>query len=334
MNIQIIDIGNTHTKFADFEVSEKGMVDLKDFHQVETPREDPQDLFELVDETIDGSQDALMINSFSGAFIYNHKWYFADKDVPPFEVPSVYALNDSHELIYNNTGQNNRFGLVGFPALLQSVKERAASSPETPHGWLIRNLFGIPEHWDITHASRSGVYHLLQRRWCELPETLNEIRAARQLLRTPVLQCGQLIHTTLAGMNVLVGGLDHSFISSYLANAYVASGTWCNIVQAEPCFLPDSAAAKAGIRWGILADGRYAKELVFPVNSVDANTFRAIKEALPMMNFTASMPLMGGSLDKVRVILEEKVRLFYDLIGGFPHLELKAAAYYVWRCLV
>ena len=113
MRIQIIDIGNTHTKFADFEV-DKGRVDLKDFEQVSTPRQEPHDLFRLVANGVRAS-DVLMVNSFSGAFIYKDQWYFADKDVAPFVDESQFG--EFHECEYVDTGQNHRFGLIGFPAL-------------------------------------------------------------------------------------------------------------------------------------------------------------------------------------------------------------------------
>lgn len=330
MKIQIIDVGNTHTKFADFEVSDKGMVDLKEFHRVVSPREDPQDLLDVVRKNVRMQSDVLMINAFSDSFVYDGQWYFADADVPPY-VDKHLVCDTAHEMKYENTGQNNSLGLVGVPALLQSVKTKSDYPPETPQGWLLRKLFDVKPHWELTHASRSGVYHLTRRGWCYLPEDLNNLPATRQLLRCPVYQTGKTVDM-ISSVRILAGGLDHSFVSSYKSGAYVASGTWCNIIQAEPCFLPTQAQEKAGIRWGILADGRYAKEINFPVDTADATTFETVKEALPLMNLTASMPLTGGSASKVRPLIEAEAKLFYDLKGGFPHLEMSAAAYFAWRC--
>lgn len=331
MRIQIIDIGNTHTKFGDFVVSD-GKVNLINFGQEVTPRENPKDLCDVIAAGVvtNPDVDVLMINSFSGAFIYDDKFYFADAAVPPFEYVDV-----MHEMDYFTTGQNHRFGLVGIPALLASVDSKSAYPPETPHGWVLRQLFGVLPHWELTHASRSGLYHLSERRWCQLPVELDTLPPTRQLLRCPVYASGRCVHTTQHGnLKVLAGGLDHSFVSSYHSGSYVASGTWCNIVRAEPYFNPKLDESKAGIRWGILADGRVAKELVFHVDSADARQFRAIREALPMLHFDASLPLTGGSAAKVRPMLEKKARLFYDLQGGFPHLEMQSAAYYAWRCAI
>lgn len=329
MLVSIIDVGNTHTKIGHFRVV-CGKVDIYDYEQFSTPRESPHALLSLLKDKVPRDR-TVMINSFSGAFIYGDEWYFADKDVEVFDpqLDEHQYWGNSHELNYLYTGQNNRFGLVGLPSLLMSTPDDVDKPPETPHGWLLRQLFMVDPHWDVTHASRSGLYNLHARRWCVLPQELESKRAVRQLKKLPVFSPAKSVgHYSRL---ICAGGLDHSFVSTYLSGSYVASGTWCNIVQVEPDFNPNLDASKVGIRWGILADGRMAKELVFPVEKADENVFRTIREALPLMNMTSSVAITGGSASKTKAMLEDKVRLFYELEGGHPHLEMKSAAYYAWR---
>ena len=329
--IGIIDIGNTHIHSLAFVQTGEQMPKIYTSPNAKTPRDKPLNLKEKVRQEIYKMADAhpdikgILINSFSGAFIYADQYHFADKDVPKYTSPT----EGYHEITYYYTGQNNKYELVGLPALLMAVDDFDDQPPLSPHQWVCERIAESKiintNMWDITHASRTGIFNLWHYRWCQLDKTLHENRAARQLVSCPIGPAITRIGT-IRGIPLFAGGLDHSFISAYHSKAYVASGTWTNIVQAEPVYAP-LRFEHTHIRWGILADNQYAKEIVFPSHQSD-NLPALWQED---MNFRTSVALIGATSYRIQPHFT-KTRLSYGMEIR-KDLEQEAAAYCLARHL-
>ena len=126
-------------------------------------------------------------------------------------------------------------------------------------------------HWDITHASNSGMFNFEKGTW--FPEMQPFINAG--VINEKIVPCKRSIPNAL-GMDILVGGHDTMFVNAndsiYATKPYLSCGTYVT-ASVESCF--DNLKPDRKSRFLIAANGAVLEQICF-----EAEPYRASADAL------------------------------------------------------
>lgn len=240
MDILVLDVGNSYIKGYVYRHSPETqiLVDLK----IPTPRRFDA-IFETCWEIVSGvvnkegvDLSGVIVSAFSDALVTEN-----DEG----ETKIIFALdpgqeNVSYNLPYTLTGYTSMF--PNLYARLRCVHLHDSVRRALPVSAMVAaHLCDNRDwkHWDITHASNSGMWDQVKHRW--LTSEYEDI------IDPEVVPCSAVVGE-VEGIPVLVGGHDALFCCANKCQSYVVTGTWTIASLPQGHFQPDPDA-ETRVRW-------------------------------------------------------------------------------------
>lgn len=177
-------------------------------------------------------------------------------------------------------------------------------------------------HWDITHASNSGVYDQHQMAWHPIVADFIEMGA----IADEILPPNSPIPNSY-GMNMCVGGHDTLFAVSKNVTPYVSCGTWVTAsvpVEEDTPVLAD-AEAPPYTRYLRAPDGSLLRQICFANNH---NTVKYISNHMAAIELGVEIPLFGSwAAELYRKLQDVEYHCFVNVDSDGTFLHQQAALY-------
>ena len=321
MDVFVLDIGCTNLK---------GLVVRLDEVMVHWVTPTPKDTSELLNACLsmygNVRNEGYAINrhiviSHSDGIIYEVEDGTPHRLSPDFDIPFQKGL-PSAEL----TGKPRQPDLKGIGnQLLWLAKQEISVRRILPVStYVAAYLCGNKDwiHWDITHASNSGVYNQHEMTWHPIIENLIDQGAIGEVILSPNARIPNSL-----GMEVCVGGHDTLFAVSEKVRPYVSCGTWVtasvpipegDILSAEVSSPPYTRNLRA-------PDGTLLWQICFANND---ETVSHIVNHMSAIELGTEIPLFGGwANDLYRRLKETQSACFVNVDPDGTYLHRQAAAY-------
>ena len=318
MDVAVIDIGNSFTKAYMCQASRKGIEVLKESRKrtarsfdgifagvTDLLSEVEADGFYLSGIIFSGFSDAVVLHYVTGKY------------------QLVFALDPGQQ----QTRFNLPYSRTGYTTLFPNLHERLRTAHL--HGKIARalpvsamvaaRLCGNTawKHWDITHASNSGMWDHISQKWI----TTEHSDIIDPHIVLPASVVGDYLH-----IPVMVGGHDTLFCCANTPKAYVTTGTWTIASQPQQAFSPDTDQETA-VRWLCDAESRLHKQILFKTpETLEDLVFERVANFMDGCDVEI---VVSGAFAKE---MADRLKQHFD-ITLVENLQYTEAAQYAWRHL-
>ena len=260
-NTLIIDVGCSFTKLA---LYDKGITLL--FKRTIETSESPYILLEDIEHELNmikaiRSVDIAMVISYSDSIFYEYQDGKIGR-IPPTE--KLTEIQDKPP--YEISGKPENTVLQGMATqlltLAKSHQIKTIKRILPPSTFIAAKLSGNEtwNHWDITHASNSGMFDYKIAAWSKWMQPI----IGDGVINRKIKRCGDTLNTS--EIKWLVGGHDSVFIIAnhpyYSTRPYLSLGTWIT-ASIESWFKP---VPKQSVRYVIAPNNTILAQICYPSN--------------------------------------------------------------------
>lgn len=239
MDILVLDVGNSFVKGYVYRYSPKAERLIKRVLPTSRKFDEIFQTCQNIVHTVqkdDVNLSGIIVSAFSDALVTEN-----DKG----ETKIIFALdpgqeNVSYNLPYTLTGYTSMF--PNLYARLRCVHLHDSVRRALPVSAMIAaHLCDNRDwkHWDITHASNSGMWNQIKQQWLT--------SEYENIIDPEVVSCSAIVGE-VEGIPVLVGGHDALFCCANKCQPYVVTGTWTIASLPQEQFQPDPDA-ETRVRW-------------------------------------------------------------------------------------